>query len=296
MTLPWFPIAVSFLATFCPHPHDKEGWALRVRLLDSRQPYMVGEYLQRRNDVPHPRLLVALGNHAKADRKYLLLKAANACGRLPVFIDRPDGTPLPAIYNPRMKLLFDDRWDLAAGKWDSCDFDFGELDYGCGLMDVGFYKLHAGLRTDEGYIVSPQIKFKVIEPAADAILASHPVALEGYEAKWRKENQQRPIVQQIQVEGRTWLVYRRYVSPKDGGKAYFTQRLAELPGKVDVKVEGAFGDSNPLTITYKDPTSKTGLTKHVINSVDGLPWTEEEELWRIERNKKRDIPPTPIKP
>lgn len=295
MSIAWVVLAiVSGTGWLFPDPVDKFGWALRVRLLDSGQPYMVGEYLQKRKkDVPHPRLLIALGNHTKAGKKYLLLNAAKACGRLPVFIDQPNGMPLPATYNPGMNLLFDDRWDLAAGKWDSFDFDFGELDYGCGLRDVGVYRLNAGLRTDEGFIVSPPIKFRVIEPAGDAILASHPVPLEGYRAKWPREKQPRPVVQQIQIEGRTWLVYRRYLSPNSGGKAEFTQRLAELPGKVDVTVEGAFGEWNPLTITYKDAKSKTGTTTLVIHSVDGMPWSEEEEQRRQEWLKKKKGTPPP---
>lgn len=281
---------------------DKFGWALRARLLDSRQPYLVGEYLHRREDVHHPRLLVALGNQTKEDRKYLLLNAARVAGSLRVTILRPDGKPLPWTYYPGMKLLFDTRWDLAAGKWDSFDFDFGELNNQAGLSDVGVYELRASLGTAEGSIVSPPIKFKVIEPAADAVLASHPIALEGYEAKWPKERQRRPVIQQITIESRTWLVYRRFASPNDGGKASYTHRLAELPGKVDVKVEGAFGFWGPLTITYKTaPTAEP--TKLVVNSVTGFPWTkEDEQSWQegLKREGGKSPPdapaPKPAKP
>ena len=47
MTLPWFSIAVSFLAPFCPHPHDAHGWGLRVHNLSVPAPYLLGERITR---------------------------------------------------------------------------------------------------------------------------------------------------------------------------------------------------------------------------------------------------------
>jgi len=38
------------------------------------------------------------------------------------------------------------------------------------------------------------------------------------------------------------LIYRLYKSPKEGGGIERTYRLAELPGKVEMRVEGAYGD------------------------------------------------------
>ena len=93
---------------------------------------------------------------------------------------------------------------------------------------------------------------------------------------------------------KTLLIYRRRYDPKSGGGIYRTMRLAELPGKVEMKVEGAFGDGKPLTITYKDANSPTGTTKLVINSIDGRRWTEEEERVLRERTKPKPIAPAPL--
>ena len=54
-------------------------------------------------------------------------------------------------------------------------------------------------------------------------------------------------------------------------------------------MEGAFGDRNPLTITYRDNTYTKFTTTHVINSIDGRPWTAEEEKHRLEKLK---LPPS----
>jgi len=62
---------------------------------------------------------------------------------------------------------------------------------------------------------------------------------------------------------------------------------------VTPKVEGAFGDWNPLTITYRENSYTKFTTKHVINSVNGKPWTAEEEKHRQERLKK--LAPVPEK-
>ena len=98
------------------------------------------------------------------------------------------------------------------------------------------------------------------------------------------------MIQQIKIGDRTWLFYRKFASIEDGGKVSFAFRIAELPGKVlDLKVEGAFGDRNPLTITYRDNTYTKFTTTHVINSIDGRPWTAEEEKHRLEKLK---LPPS----
>lgn len=143
-------------------------------------------------------------------------------------------------------------------------------------------------------MVAPAFKLKVIDPTPDAILMSIAVPLEGFEAKWPKEKHERAVMQQIKVGDRTWLFYRQFLSPENGGKVSHSFRIAELPGKVlDLKVEGAFGDRNPLTITYRKTTYTKWTTTHVINSVDGRPWTAEEEKHRQEKLKREGkLPPT----
>ena len=84
--------------------------------------------------------------------------------------------------------------------------------------------------------------------------------------------------------------------PESGGKVSCAIRIAELPGKVlDMKVEGAFGAGNPLTITYRETTHTKFTTKHIINSVDGRPWTAEEEKHRQEKLKPEGKPAQPDK-
>ena len=50
---------------------------------------------------------------------------------------------------------------------------------------------------------------------------------------------------------------------------------------------GAFGvgEMNPLTITYRETSYTKWTTTHVINSIDGRPWTAAEEKHRQENLK-----------
>jgi hypothetical protein len=69
----------------------------------------------------------------------------------------------------------------------------------------------------------------------------------------------RYAVQQVKVGDRVYLVYFR--------------RLAELPGKCEMTVEGEYGWRKPLTITYKtSPAAEP--TKLVVNAITGSPWVE----------------------
>ena len=155
------------------------------------------------------------------------------------------------------------------------------------LWDPGIYTLAAKLKTSEGLITSPSIKLQFIEPKPDAILESRPVTLEGRQAKWPETKRAKAVVQQIKIEGRTWLIYRRFGSAEERGIVTYSYRICELPGKaLELKVEGAFGDHNPLTITYREASYSKFTTTHVINSVDGRPWTAEEEKQRQEKLKR----------
>ncbi len=88
---------------------------------------------------------------------------------------------------------------------------------------------------------------------------------------------------------RTFLIYRRFQSSKEGARIKSTFRLAELSNKCEMKVGGAFGDGGPLTITYKDAASTVGVVTLKINSTDGTPWTEEDE--RAFQKRKRPAKP-----
>jgi hypothetical protein len=81
----------------------------------------------------------------------------------------------------------------------------------------------------------------------------------------------------------------------------YYRRLAELPGKCEMTVEGVYGWGNPLTITYKtSPAAEPA--KLVVNSIDGSPWTAEDERNRQKRLRPKDNspptspPPRAIKP
>ena len=58
-----------------------------------------------------------------------------------------------------------------------------------------------------------------------------------------------------------------------------------------MSVDGTYGEWGPIRITYKtSPTAQP--TKIAIQSVDGMPWGEEEErTWQEKLKKKKDTPP-----
>ncbi len=143
-------------------------------------------------------------------------------------------------------------------------------------------------------ILAPPLEIEVVEILRDAILASYQVPLEGRAAASPADEQDRLFVQQVKVEKHTLLIYRRYNGAKWGGGIDSTTRIAELPGKVvDLKVEGAYGDWNLLTITYREATYIKWPTTHVINSVGGRPWTAVEEKHRQEKLKRAAKPAPP---
>ncbi|MBY0459480.1 MAG: hypothetical protein K2V38_19330, partial [Gemmataceae bacterium] len=140
---------------------------------------------------------------------------------------------------------------------------------------------------------SPPLEFEVVEVTEKAVLTTHWLPLEGERAKQPPEEAERRAIQQVAVRGRTFLVFRYYHSQKNGGKPSQLVRLAELPGKVDVKVEGGFGDRKPLFVTYKDATAPGGVRTLKLSSDYGEPWTEgHEEILRGHQKAKS----TPAKP
>ena len=108
-----------------------------------------------------------------------------------------------------------------------------------------------------------------------------------------KDKQVLGEILEIKIQHRIFLIFRVYFD----GKTEYIYKIAELTGKVvDMKVEGAYGSDNPLTITYREATYTKFTTTHVINSVDGKPWTAEEEKHRQEKLKRGGKPaPLPEK-
>ena len=144
-------------------------------------------------------------------------------------------------------------------------------------------------RPESPALVAKSMKLVVIDIKESDILSTHVVQAS------KTTDDDVALIQQIVVDGKTWL-YERIATRKDGKKAepHRSTRLAQLPGKVvDLKVEGLYGSGEPLTITYRETTYTKWTTKHVINSVNGRPWTAEEEKRRRERLKK--LAPVPEK-
>ncbi|MBY0460428.1 MAG: hypothetical protein K2V38_24190 [Gemmataceae bacterium] len=257
-----------------PSPSDEHGWALRVQPLDVPQSLLTVESFELR------RVTATLVNRTKDERKCLHPFLAFANHDLDVWLVRPDGKTLRAFGCRRgTPPLTDDRWKVPGGHFVSETFQFEELGYSH-LPEPGEYEIRASMKTAEGVVKAPAVKLTAIDPPAGSILARQPVTLEGYQAKRPKEGQETAAVEQIKLGDRTWLFYRRFLSPKNGGQVHLAFRLAELPGKVDVKVEGAHGEGGPLTITYQTARDAEP-TKLVIHSGDGRPWrTVDEETWQ----------------
>ncbi len=266
-----------------PASADKFGWGLRVRPLEFWRTYLSKE------SVYHNQLSVVLINRSDKRQDYTPLKTARQVGELQISIVHSTGKTLKSEGYRYLLKVNAERPSLDVGQFARFDFSFEHFGYD-ELSEAGEYELRASLKTAEGLIVAPAVKLKVIEPDADDILFSQTIPLEGYQAKWPKEKQDRAVLQQIKIGDRIWLFYRKFLSAENGGKVTFAYRVAELSGKCEMKVEGAFGDWNPLTITYKAAPYHKFTTTLVINSVDGKPWTAEEEKHRQEKLKK----PAPV--
>jgi len=287
--------AVASLAPFFPSPVDAHGWGLRVHGLTIRGPYLVGEAIDRIH------LKVTLLNVSKETRMHEPLIVARDTGDLELVIVQPDGEWLAGDGGAGPRNPFTQQLKLLPGAVSSEDFRFAEFGYGR-LRMPGQHQLKAVLRINGKKITAPPVVVEVVEVPANAVLVNHTVPLEGREAALPADERYRPFVQQVKVGKRTLLIYRLDYGPKWGGGIDRIYRLAELPGKVEMAVEGAYGDGKPLTITYKDPNSKTGTTTLKINSIDGMPWTDEEERLLQQRLKgdsgssRVTPPPRPIKP
>ncbi len=292
MTPIWLAIAtIAANAIYLPSAHDKHGWALRVRIIEIQPLYLAQEY------IGYCETEVALINRSSATRSHMPLVTSAVKKDLRVSLERTDGKPInsPTISGGSSfravipKVLP----QLASGEINTFRFTASRGGFYT-FSQSGDYELRATLKTDEGKIEAPPIKFAVIEPNPDDILVSKSVAIEGEMARWPKEKQERGFIQQIEIGSRTWLFYRRYYSQENSGSINSSHRIAELPGKVlDLKVEGAYGSWNPLTITYRAASFSKFSTIHIINPVDGRPWTAEEEKQRQEKLKREGKPAPP---
>jgi len=244
----------------------------------------------------HGAVGVVLVNQTQDVQEYFPLEVAREVGDLSVKIVQPNGKTLRTRREGLVDGPLMERRKLPAGRVVASIFGFDELGYHQ-LPGPGKYELRASLKTVGGVIHAPVVKLMVIEPAPDTIVASHPISLTGEQLKRPADARERAAVQQIKVEGRTFLFYRRFLSAKNGGEIGDTFRLAELPGKVELSVSGSHGEWGRLTITYKTSPGAEP-TKLVINSISGSPWTDEEEKLLQEWWKGEAKPTTapPAKP
>lgn len=284
-------------AALAPSPLDKDGLGLRIRGAHVG-PYLVGEHIAQ------DQVTVSLLNFSPKPQLHDPLSVALRSNFHILTVRRPDGQELTGMgiaeLNRTSRNPFTVQTKLPPGSFVSTSFAFEDLGYEH-VFSPGMHQIEARLNLvtngvpDGRVLKAPTFKFQVLELNHEATLSQHKVPLEGREATLPIREQRRFAVQQVQVGERVILIYRRYralenlddIKPERRPLAEIdgTHRLAELPGKCDVTVTGAYGDWKPLTITYKtSPTAEP--VKLVINSVDGKPWTAEEERQLQQRLKR----------
>lgn len=280
-------IAVLLLAVGLrlPSPHDKDEWGLRVHNFSVRGPYLAGELIDR------SRFDVTLINFSKERRAHDYLVVAKRSGALQVRICDPDGKEVSRfVGHKEIFKPFAEQNKLRPAEQRTESFSF--IEFGYFVLGLGKHQMEATLKIDGKTLTSPPVELEVVAVPESAVLVNYWLPIEGVLAEQPPEDRELRAIQQVKVGNRTYLIFRRYHSPKNGGKPSYVKRLAELPGKVELKVEGAAGAGRPLTVTYPDTNSPIQLAKLVINSNSGRPWTEEDEKALREREK----PAPPAKP
>ena len=251
-------------------------------------PFIVGESLGQTE------FKLTIINLSKDSKKCAPIEKALKQGGIDMKVVDDKGGEMPCVcrlLSPRPEQLTQ---GLRPFESASVNLRFANFGY-TGLRQAGRYQCHATWATGGKKLEAPRVEFEVADVGADAIVLSHHVALEGRLATLSEAEKPRPVIQQIQLGKRSYLFFRDFHGSKWGGKVSSSFRIAELPGKaVDLKVEGAQGDGNPLTITYRETSYTKWTTTHVINSIDGKPWTAEEEKLRQEK-LKREAKPLPDK-
>lgn len=256
---------LAFVGVYLPSPHDKDGIGLRVHNLSACGCYFLGESLS------HVRFDVTLLNHSKKTFKHDPFVVAKRSHELVVRVYDPNGKVLVPLV-PRHAFErppFTVQSELRPGQTSSLNFEFKEFGW-LGLTKPGRHQVEATWTIGGRKFTSPPAEFEVVAVPPSAVLVSHAIPLEGPAVKQAR----RPVIQQVLVGNRTLLIYRGHYNPSEPGGG--GMRLAELPGKCEMTVEGATGDGKPLTITYRtSPTAEP--TKLVINSSFGSPWADEEQ-------------------
>jgi hypothetical protein len=260
------------------------GWELRVQLVDTPITLVEGEGFQA------VRVDISLTNRSSKARLYVPLLAAARWGDLRLKVFQPNGSLLRSYGGPFTPRDSTDA-ELEAGKTHAEKFSLASFGY-VSPRQEGKHRVSVTLKTAEGVVTAAPVELQVVSVGPKAILASTPIPLTGFSAKRPINKREAAFVEQIQLGEQVYLFYRRLDGPADGSQVIVAARLAKLPGKVELKVEGTFGEWGPLTITYTDKKSTTGHSVLRINSVDGSLWTKEDE----ETLREQEKPTPPEKP
>ena len=235
------------------------------------------------------RFTVLLYNFSKETRKYIPIDLAAKQGDFEVSLVQPNGKE-----SARVGQLADGEFaaksdSLKPGNAIALEFRFAHFGF-TALRIPGRHSLIANLDINGRKILSPASEFEVADISQVLLLGRHRIASLAEEDLLPKDKKALGEILEIKIRHRTFLIFRVYFD----SKTEYIYKIAELTGKVvDMKVEGAYASDNPLTITYRENTYTKFTTTHVINSVDGRPWTAEEEKHRQEKLKREGkLPPT----
>lgn len=247
-----------------PSPLDRNGLGLRVHGLSKQRPFFVKELIHE------ARVSVLILNFSKCILAIDPLSISWRTGDLKLKIVDPEGNNLATFGHRRFlpRDPFAVQLDLKPGTGSSEAFRLIEFGYFM-VGKPGRYRIECSLNVGKVKLTAPPLDFEVVGLPPESILASVVVPYEGPVDGRPEREHFIPRVEQVLVGKKILLLYQG-------------RQLAELPGKVEMKVEGAYGAGNPVTIIYKTaPTAKP--VRLVINSVSGSPWTAEEEQQRLER-------------
>lgn len=222
------------------------GWFLESRLVTDG-PFIVGESCQ------NVRIKVVLANVSGEPRSHLTFEDALKSGDLNVRLRYPDGRVVRRYFertNPR-----NPRVSLRASESASVELALSDFGYRQ-LWEAGKYEAVLTLKTPQGVAFSLPWIVDVVEPALTDVFVSHKI---GPDSRQKSETCPHALVQQIKLGKRVFLVYRSFDrGSRDALVPDRCIRLAELPGKVDLKVTGEYGRGKKLTIAFDDAKEPDG--------------------------------------
>jgi hypothetical protein len=258
------PGAVGQAVPSLPSPHDAHGWALRVRGTGLAGPYF------RCESLTHPRFEIILINKSSETRQHPFLEDALKTGALSVELKQPDGKGVGRRVVPHPTPPNDAQGQLRPVESASRFFTLRQFGYSR-VQEPGEYTAQIKFKTAQGTVLSPPWKFRVVDVPPEAVLFSHPI--EGSTVNWEALHGPE-FVQQVKVGSRVFLLKRHFAPPREGGFLASTQQVTELPGKVEMTVEGVHENEMPLIIRYR--TSPTVTTTLTIDSVNGTVWNKSD--------------------